>query len=50
MCRRNKVWAAAVIGFGLGMLFAGRVGGGFFSVCFSLGLICVGVLLLQKQL
>ncbi len=48
MCRRNKIWAAACIGFGLGMMFAGRVGGGFFPTCFALGVIAAGILFLQK--
>lgn len=48
MCRRNKLWAAALIAFGIGLLIGAQIGSGFFPGCFALGIIAAGVLFFQK--
>ncbi len=49
MCRRNKVFCAALVGVGVGLLIGGRMGGGFFPTCFAIAVVAAGILLLQKQ-
>lgn len=47
--RRNRVWCAALVGFGLGVLLGARLGGGFLCTCLALGSVALGILLAQKQ-
>lgn len=49
VCRRNQLWAIALIGFGLGLLAAGFFESVFF--CGSLGIVfmVIGIVVFQKK-
>ena len=49
MCRKNQLLGIAALAFGLGLLVCGWFESGFVRICFGIGLVAVGVFLLQKK-
>lgn len=49
MCRRNQLLGVALMAFGLGLLAAGFFESVFFCGCLGLGVMVVGVVILQKK-
>lgn len=49
MCRKNQLLGVAALAFGLGLLMCGWFESGFLRICFGVGLVVTGVVLLQKK-
>ena len=48
MCRKNRLFGMALVGFGLGLLVAGLFESAFFCGLLGLGAICGGFVILNK--
>ena len=49
MCRRNQLWGLAVLAFGLGLVVGSWLEPVFIRKCCGIGLMAVGVLIVQKK-
>ena len=49
MCRRNQLLGIAALAFGVGLLVCCWFESGFVRNCLGVGLVAVGILLLQKK-
>lgn len=49
MCRKNQLLAVALLFFGLGLLTACFFESAFFCGCIGFGLMCFGIVVLQKK-
>ena len=48
MCRQNQLWGIALLAFGGGILLGTWLEGGFFTLCFALGMCVVGFGFLRR--
>lgn len=49
MCRRNQLLAVALMAFGAGMLSATFFESGLFCGCLGVGIVAVGIVVVQKK-
>ena len=49
MCRKNHMWALAVISFGLGLLIGLWIESGFVQGCIGVAFVGFGIFIFQKK-